>query len=86
MDWNAKKEWGMPFLESESLIHGQRMCRNSAGNPKIPCSSADRITKKLIYGKQGKSDTDLRMGGNAESFKRFRQTSKTWKSTKGKEI
>ena len=47
------------ILELQSLIHGQRMGVNSAENPKNVGFLADRITKTLIYGKQGKSDIDL---------------------------
>ena len=57
--------------ESESLIRGKRMGRNSAGNPKIPGSLTDRITKTLIYGKQGKSDTDLRIRGAKKALGDF---------------
>ena len=38
------------------------MGRNSAENPKISGSLADRAAETLIYGKQRKSDTDLRIG------------------------
>ena len=70
---------GGAILELESLIRGKRMGINSARNPKIPGSLTGRITKTLIYGQQGKSDTDLRIVGAKEIFKRFLQTSKKHK-------
>ena len=61
----SKQEKGMwdSIFELKSLIRRQRMGSNSAGNPKIPGSLTDRVTKTLIYGKQEKSDTDMRIGG-----------------------
>ena len=44
--------------ELKSLIRGHRVGTNSAENPKISGSLADRIAKTLIYGKKRKSDTD----------------------------
>ena len=60
----SKREKGAreAILELESLIHGHRTGSNSAENPKMSGSLADSITKTLIYGKQGKSDIDLRIG------------------------
>ena len=80
-----EKETKEAILGLKSLIRGNRMGSNSAGNPKIPGPLTDRITKMLIYGKQGKSDTDLGIG-NKQSFKRFRQTSKKQKSMGGRNI
>ena len=48
-------------LDLKPLIHGHRTGSNSAVNPKMSGSLADRITKMSIYGKQGKSDIDLRI-------------------------
>ena len=59
-----KHEEGMrgDILESESLIRGHRMGRNSAENPKITGPLVDRIAKTLIYGNRRKSGTDLKSG------------------------
>ena len=38
------------------------MDSNSPDKSKIPDSLADRITKTLIYGKERKSETDLKIG------------------------
>ena len=35
---------------------------NSADNPEISGSLADRVSKTLIYGKQRKSDADMEIG------------------------
>ena len=59
-----KQEKGMrdAIFALKSLIRGKRMGSNSAGNPDIPGSLADRITQALIYGKQRKSHPELRVG------------------------
>ena len=44
----AKEE----ITELESLTRGHRIEDNSPGNLDISCSSADRIAKTLIYGKE----------------------------------
>ena len=72
------------ILESESLIHGQRMGSNSTENPKIPVSLAGRITKTLIYGKQGKSDIDLRIGRVQKALIDFAKQAKSKNQRKEK--
>ena len=49
------------ILELESLIRVHRMGGNSPGKSKIPGSLAGRVTKTLIYGKERKSETDLKI-------------------------
>ena len=58
----TRKGDGGAILELKSLIRWHRVGRNSAGNPKISGSVADRIAKASIYSKKRKSDTDLRIG------------------------
>ena len=56
-----KREEGMggDISELKSLISGELMVRNSARNPQISGSLADRIAKTLIYDKRRKPGTDL---------------------------
>ena len=68
---------GDGILESESLIRGHRVCRNSAGNPEISVSLADRIAETLIYGNRRKSGDDLEIERNNDIDKRFHKTMKT---------
>ena len=48
--------------ELKSLIRGHRVGTNSAENPKISGSLADRIAKTLIYGNRRNSATDFEIG------------------------
>ena len=73
------------ILESESLIHGHRMGGNSAGNQKMSGSLSDRITKTLIYGKQGKSDIDLRIGRMEKALSDFAKHAKSKNQRKEKQ-
>ena len=45
----------------KSLIHGHRVDSNSPDRLKISGSLADRITETLIYGKERKSESDLKI-------------------------
>ena len=73
-----KHEEGMrgDILESESLIRGHRMGRNSAENPKITGPLVDRIAKTLIYGNRRKSETDLRIGEIKKALSDFAKQAK----------
>ena len=69
----AKHEKGMgeAIVELKSLIHGQRVNNNSPGKTKIPGPLTDKITKTLIFGKERKSETDLRIGEIKTSLSDF---------------
>ena len=47
--------------ELKSLIQNQRINSNSANKTGAAGSLADRITKMSIYGKEKKSETDLKL-------------------------
>ena len=72
---------GDTITELKSLILGQRIEENSAGNAEISGSLAVRIAKTLIYG-EGESDTDLEIDEIKDSAMRFRQTSENGKKRK----
>ena len=60
----AKHEKGTKeaIAELKSLIHGQRINNNAPGKTKISGSLSGSVTKTLIFGKDRKSETDLRIG------------------------
>ena len=61
------------IAELKSLIHGHRMGRNSPGKSEISGFLADRITKTLIYGKERKSETDMKIGKIKNALSDFAQ-------------
>ena len=86
---DLKHEEGMKddIAELKSLIRGQRVESNSADSSEISVSLSAIIVETLLYGKEKKSDTDLK-SQNKESGNRFRQESeneKNWKEKHYKE-
>ena len=49
------------IMELKSLIQGHRINSNYPNDKGISGSLADRVTKMLIYGKERKSETDLKL-------------------------